>query len=118
MTKNLPLTPEIVATYQELYYEHYKSLVVKHKSDTSQNFRNEFKKCLEKVNWTYHNFMEYKSIDMMQRLVFDHSHDLVLAGVRTKPMTCREEYRSYDPNYGALRLKCPKRTQDPDKYNA
>lgn len=37
----------------------------------------------------------------MQRLVFEYSHEIN----PLKPMTSNEEYRAYDPNYGALILK-------------
>ncbi len=107
---SIQLTPEIVKTYQDLYYEHYKPLVKLLNPNNPKNFSlfiKEFSVHLKKYNWTWPFFEALLSIDFMQRLVYD----LKLEGHKMKSYP---EYRHLDPNFGALRLKCLKRTEMPD----
>jgi hypothetical protein len=118
MNANWAINEETVEIYRTLYYDHFKPLLKEFETEESKDFQDKFSFFLKKYNWSWDQFQDYRSIDRMQRLVFDYSHELVKLGIRVEPMTSRPEFRSYDPNYGALRLKCPIRSQDPDKYNS
>ena len=112
MRSDWPLTHKEVEIYRHLYYEVYKPLI---KSGVEiEEVPDLMEKSLAQVGWSWSRFEDYKSIDLMQRLVLDYSHDLVNSGSRNQPMTSNEEYRAYDPNYGALRLKDNDRSEDPD----
>jgi len=115
MTKDLPLTEKEVKIYQTIYYDHYKPLIKQGLEE--DEIKDMLLPVLEYHGWTWRIFEEYKSIDFMQRLVFEYSHDLLNSGHRTEPMTSTEEYRQYDPNFGALRLKDNSRSDDPDRLN-
>lgn len=105
------LTPETVFIYQELYYESYKPLVelINPNSENRNLFIKEFSKSLQKYNWTMPLFEAYLSIDFMQRIVYDSKFMGIGKQMKTYP-----EYSHLDPNNGALRLKCPRRTESPD----
>lgn len=111
----IELTASFVKTYQDIYYDVYKPLFKQ--MGPGSDFQKAFSLELKKVNWTRRLFEEVRSIDFMQRLVFDYSHELVISGHRKEPFTSMPDYRCYDPNYGALRLKCPVRTEDKDVLN-
>ena len=113
MRTDLPLTQKEVDIYRFLYYDNYKKLYTKGLRE-EEDLRLAMTSALDSVGWSWNLFMEYKSIDFMQRLVYDYSDELVKSGARTEPMTSREEYRHYDPNYGALRLKDNDKSDDPD----
>lgn len=118
MRTDLELTEEVVKIYRDIYYDHYKPLLKKHENDQeSPLFLKEFLPVLNRYGWDLDLFLDFKSIDMMQRLVFEYSHELMNQGLRSEPMTSRPEYRHYDPNHGALRLKCPIRSEDKDIIN-
>jgi len=103
MNPNWPLTKKEVETYQGLYYFHYKP---KSKLGYSQEeIELAMAAVLEDVGWDWSRFSDYRSIDLMQRLVFEYSHQLVSSGHCAEPMTSKPEYRAYDPNFGAMRLK-------------
>lgn len=107
---SIQLTPEIVKIYQDLYYEHYKPLVKLLNPNDPKEFPlfiKEFSVYLKKHDWTWSFFEALLSIDFMQRLVYD----LKLEGHKMKSYP---EYQHLDPNFGALRLKCLKRTEMPD----
>ena len=110
---SLPLSQKEVDIYRDLYYESYKPLIkeLEITGDPKENsfFMLKFQQKLDFYNWTYSLFEAYKSIDLMQRIVFDLS--LNSSEVSLKPFP---EYAHLDPNNGALRLKCPNRTEDPD----
>jgi hypothetical protein len=114
MKSDWPLTQKEVDVYRFLYYDQYKALKLKGLT-SEEDIRWAMESALNSVDWTWDRFMDYKSIDFMQRLVFEYSHELVKQGLRTEPMTSNPEYRHYDPNYGALRLKDNSRSSDPDK---
>lgn len=115
----ITLTNEIVYNYQELYYNYYKP-ITKLLDPKDPNFRtllrNEMKPYLEKVGWSFKYFETLVSIDLFQRLVYDTQF---MKDGRKLNYKSNEEYRHLDPNYGALRLKCLKRTEQPDEtfYN-
>lgn len=117
--KDIYLTEEIVAIYREIYYEHYKP-IAQLINPNDNNYRDLFKKemapVLNKFNWTLRYFEELMSIDFFQRLVYDMK--FTKDGHKLK-MESYPEYRHLDPNFGALRLKCPRRTDQPDEiiYN-
>jgi hypothetical protein len=114
MRRNYQLSIETVEVYQKLYYFHYKPLVKLGLSEG--DIRITLAPVLLEFGWSWRQFSDFMNIDLMQRLVFEHSNDLVVAGARTKPMTSRPEYRHYDPNYGALRLKNNALSEDPDRF--
>lgn len=113
MRSDWPLTEKEVETYRHLYYEVYKPLVKQGVEESE--IPEAMEKAFSQTGWTWSQFEDYKSIDLMQRLVFEYSHELVQSGARTEPMTSKPEYRSYDPNYGALILKDETRSEDPLK---
>lgn len=110
---SLPLTKKEVEIYQDLYYENYKPLLkeleITGDPKESSLFMVKFQSKLDFYNWTYSLFEAYKSIDLMQRIVFDISLNSTEKALKPFP-----EYAHLDPNNGALRLKCPIRTEDPD----
>jgi hypothetical protein len=112
MNPDYPLTQKEVDIYQELYYHHYKPLSLKFKDD-QEIVKEKMKPLLENYGWTWRMFQDYKSIDMFQRLVFEYSHSISTI----KPMTSYPEYRHYDPNHGALRLKSNEFSDDKDVLN-
>ena len=112
MRTDLPLTEKEVKLYQHFYYDVYRPLFKDGFSESE--IRSKMKPQLDEVNWNFRLFDEYKSIDSMQRFVFDHAYDLVILGIADKPFTSFPEYRCYDPNYGALRLKDNQKSEDPD----
>jgi hypothetical protein len=117
--KEIQLTPEIVAIYREIYYEHYKpiaKLINPNDPNYRQLFKNEMTPILEKFGWTLRYFEQLQSIDLFQRLVYDTQF---MENGRQLKYQSYPEYRHLDPNYGALRLKCPERTEQPDEiiYN-
>lgn len=115
MRNDLPLTQKEVEIYRHIYYKVYKPLAQLRLEESE--IQDQMTKDLEIVGWTYRQFSDYKSIDLMQRLILDYSHELVLSGHSKVPMTSKEEYRHYDPNYGALRLKDNDLSSDPDQNN-
>lgn len=115
MRNDWPLTEKDVHAYRDLYYNHYK--IYKSKNYTDHETQCKMTKVLAEHDWTWRRFLDYLSIDRMQRLVFEHSADLMLAGARSSPLTAKEDYKSYDPNNGALRLKDNNLSDDPDQFN-
>lgn len=109
---SLPLTQKEVDIYRELYYESYKPLIkeLEITGDPKEDslFMVKFQPKLDFYNWNYRLFEAYKSIDLMQRIVFDLSLN------NPQSLKPYPEYSHLDPNNGALRLKCPNRTEDPD----
>lgn len=101
----LEITPEVVKTYRTLYYDYFKPLALE---NHEEYVRSKMKKKCEEYGWSYRLFESYKSIDFMQRVVFDAQ---LKREANLKPYP---EYAHLDPNNGALRLKCPERTSDPD----
>ena len=115
MKTNWPLTQKEVEIYKILYYSHYKPLV---KVSIEEDYiQPKMKKILDYYDWSWRRFMDYKSIDLMQRLVFEHAHDYIKNGISGDIMTSNEEYRAYDPNFGALRLKDNSKSEDPDNFH-
>ena len=117
--KDIYLTTEIVAIYREVYYEHYKpiaKLINPQDTNYRQLFKNEMTPVLNKFGWTLRYFEELMSIDMFQRLVYDTKF---MKDGRKLKYESYPEYQHLDPNFGALRLKCPVRTEQPDEivYN-
>lgn len=115
MKQDYPLTEKEIQIYRTLYYDHYKALA-KEGMDESM-IRLKMKNILNYYDWSWRRFEDYRSIDFMQRLVFEHSDAYIKNGLSNKPLTSYEEYRQYDPNYGALRLKDKDKTEDPDQFN-
>ncbi len=113
MKTDWPLTQNEVDIYRYLYYDHYKVLVFKGIRE-EEDLVLAMKKPLDEVGWSFSRFMDYKSIDLMQRLVTQYANAHVDSGASTEPMTSKAEYRHYDPNYGALTLKDNDRSDDPD----
>lgn len=117
--KDINLTPEIVAIYQKIYYEHYKpiaKLINPTDNNYRQLFKNEMTPVLNKFNWTLRYFENLMSIDLFQRLVYDTK--FMKDGHKLK-LKAFPEYSHLDPSNGALRLKCSIRTEQPDEiiYN-
>lgn len=99
MRYDYPLTKKEVKIYRELYYLHYKPLYLKFRD--LDIVKTEMAQILNSHGWSWRIFNDYRSIDIFQRLVFEHSHDIS----SFKPMTSNEDSKVYDPNYGALILK-------------
>src|SRR5690606_34709465 len=117
--KDIHLTPEIVAIYREIYYEHFKpiaKLINPNDPNYRQLFQKEISPVLAKFGWTLRYFEQLQSIDLFQRMVYDTKF---MEGGRKLNYKSYPEYRHLDPNYGALRLKCPIRSEQPDEiiYN-
>jgi hypothetical protein len=113
--KDIYLTEEIVSIYREIYYEHYKpiaKLINPNDPNYRELYKNEMMPVLNKFGWTLRYFEEIMSIDLFQRFVYDTK--FMKHGDKLK-LESYPEYRHLDPNYGALRLKCPLRTEQPDE---
>lgn len=111
MNLNYLITQKEVDIYQKLYYQHYKPLSLNYSDEKS--IKERMVNVLKSVDWTWKKFMDYKSIDLFQRLVFEYSHSIS----NLSPMISYPEYRIYDPNYGALRLKDNRFSEDKDILN-